>query len=213
MNLIKIVSLSLFLLIAGCETVKLGTLEKLGYEKREILTSRVEKAKDSQEEAKQQFQSALQEFQNLTQFNGGKLEDIYERLNDEYEASKKHSEAVSERIDSVEYVAEKLFSEWKSELKEYSRSDLRKKSEAQLIKTQKKYATLLKSMRKVEKSIQPVLSVFNDQVLYLKHNLNAQAIAALKNELATMKTNVNQLIAQMNTSISEANQFIQQMEN
>ncbi|TQV88463.1 DUF2959 domain-containing protein [Aliikangiella coralliicola] len=207
----KILVLSLLLFLVGCETVKLGTLEKLGYEKRDILTGRIEKAKDAQQDAKEQFKSALQEFQSVVKFDGGDLEALYERLNDEYEQSQQSAEEVSERIASVEYVAEKLFDEWKEELGQYSSADLRRKSEGQLSKTQRQYKKLMGAMKKAEKSIAPVLALFKDHVLFLKHNLNAQAIASMKNELKVVQNDVSRLISQMNQSINEADKFIAQM--
>jgi hypothetical protein len=41
-------------------------------------------------------------------------------------------------------------------------------------------------MRKAEKQINPVLGAFRDQVLFLKHNLNANAIAALQQEFSVI---------------------------
>ena len=67
-------------------------------------------------------------------------------------------------------------------------------------------------MKSAEAKIEPVLAVFKDQVLYLKHNLNAQAIASLKGELGSIKSDVSSLISAMEKSINEANAFIKTME-
>ena len=67
-------------------------------------------------------------------------------------------------------------------------------------------------MKRAERKIDPVLSAFHDQVLYLKHNLNAQAIASLQSELASIETDVAGLIKEMEASIVEANSFIDSME-
>lgn len=68
------------------------------------------------------------------------------------------------------------------------------------------------AMRKAEKTMYPVLDVLRDQVLFLKHNLNARAIASIKTELATVQRDVAALVTQMESSIAEANQFITQMQ-
>jgi hypothetical protein len=57
----------------------------------------------------------------------------------------------------------------------------------------------------------PVLSAFKDQVLFLKHNLNARAVASLSDTVKGIEGDVGRLIAEMNASIAEANQFIEQM--
>jgi len=66
-------------------------------------------------------------------------------------------------------------------------------------------------MKRAEKKMEPVLSAFRDQVLFLKHNLNAKAIASLQTELVSVEAEVNSLIRDMETSIKEANAFISAM--
>jgi hypothetical protein len=63
-------------------------------------------------------------------------------------------------------------------------------------------------MRRAEGKIEPVLSVFQDQVLFLKHNLNAKAVASLEHELAAMTVGVAGLITAMERSINRANDFV-----
>ncbi len=204
---------SLILLLAGCQTAYYGTMEKLGIHKRDILSDRVEEARDSQQQAKEQFKSALEEFSALTNFNGGDLEATYKRLNSEFEQSEEAAEAVHQRIAAVENVAEALFDEWQEELALYSSQKLRSSSEQKLRTTRQKYSQLLSTMKRAEKKIEPVLSVFRDQVLFLKHNLNAQAISSLKSELRGVESNVASLVAAMEKSIGEADAFIRTLDN
>ena len=63
-------------------------------------------------------------------------------------------------------------------------------------------------MRKIESNTEPVLAVFRDQVLFLKHNLNMQAISSLQQESASVEQDVAILISQMEASIAEAQSFI-----
>ncbi len=203
---------SLLFMLSGCQTAYYGTMEKLGIHKRDILSDRVEEARDSQQDAKEQFKSALEQFSALTNFNGGDLEEVYNRLNSEYEESDDAANAVHDRIEAVEDVAEALFDEWQDELGTYSNQNLRRSSERKLRATKQKYGQLLSAMKRAEKKIDPVLSVFHDQVLFLKHNLNAQAIASLKSELRGVQSNVSSLVAAMERSIGEADAFIKTLE-
>jgi hypothetical protein len=70
---------------------------------------------------------------------------------------------------------------------------------------------MLAAMRKAEKTMFPVLDVLRDQVLFLKHNLNARAIASIRTELGGVRRDVASLVKQMESSISEADQFISRM--
>jgi hypothetical protein len=198
--------------LAGCESAYYKTMETMGYHKRDIMVDRVSEARDAQEEAKEQFESALEKFNTVLGLKGGSLQEKYDQLKDEYEKSDAKAAAVRNRIAAVEDVAGDLFTEWQQELSQYTSSSLRQSSARKLRETQKKYAQLISAMKRAEKKIDPVLSAFKDQVLYLKHNLNAQAIASLQSELSSIETDVAKLIKEMETSINEANAFISSME-
>ena len=197
--------------LGGCKSVYYGTMERLGYHKRDLLVDRVQDARDAQEQAKEQFASALEQFSAVVGFEGGELEDTYKRLNTAFERSGDRAEAVHERIDEVEEVATALFREWEAELEDYTNDRLRRLSKQKLEQTQVRYATLIRAMRQAESKIDPVLAAFQDQVLFLKHNLNAQAVASLEDELVTVRTDVASLIEAMEASITEANDFIEAM--
>lgn len=203
--------LLLVLSLAACSSAYYATMEKVGIEKRDILVDRVEDARDAQDEASEQFASALDQFRSVVNFDGGDLEEVYDRLNSEYERSRGDAENVSERIDEVESVAEDLFEEWQNELAEFSRADLRRNSESLLKDTRRRYEQMMTAMRRAERSMEPVLEAFQDQVLALKHNLNARAIGALRNELGSIERETARLIAEMQKAIDEADSFIQSM--
>lgn len=196
------------MLLSACSTAYYGAMEKVGYHKRDILVSRVEKAKDSQQEAQQQFKSALERFESVVNLADTDLLKAYEKLNSEYEDSEEAANEVSERIDAVEDVATALFKEWRKEIGLYQNQTLKASSEKKLRETQARYKQMMQSMRAAESSMKPVLLALRDNVLFLKHNLNAQAVGALRSEFTGLKADINSLIAQMNRSIEHSNQFI-----
>ena len=205
--------------LTACETVVYDALEKVGYHKRDILIDRIDAAQASQTEGQEQFKSALDQFKSVINFDGGDLEvtyDLllevtYDLLNDEYEASVDAADAIHDRIDSVENVADALFDEWQEELEQYSNASLRRDSERQLKDTRRRYSKVLGAMRRAEKAIDPVLASLKDNTLYLKHNLNARAIASLKNELGTVDNDVNAPLTAMQQAINESNAFIDEL--
>jgi hypothetical protein len=196
---------------AGCAATYYRALETVGIEKREILVDRVENARDSQAEAKEQFATALDQYRALVAFDGGDLEDIYDRMNAEYEDSVDSADGVRERIDSVESVAEDLFAEWEDEIDEYSDDDLRRQSQRLLRETRNEYGDVVTAMHRAEAAMAPVLTLFNDQVLFLRHNLNARAIGALETELGTLERATAELITEMERAIDEASRFVEAM--
>ncbi len=199
--------------LAGCESTYYDAMEQFGIHKREILIDRIEDAQTAQEQGQEQFKDALEQFQAVVDFDGGDLEVIYNKLNSEYEDSVDAADTIRERIAGVESVAEALFSEWETELNEYSSAKLKRDSQRQLEQTRRRFTQLMSAMQKAERTIDPVLASLKDNVLYLKHNLNALAIASLKSELSTVNEDVTTLIEAMQTAINESSAFIDQMKN
>ncbi len=206
--LLILISLSL----SACASTYYDALEKVGIPKRDLMVTRVENARDSQTEAQEQFKSALEEFASVVQMQNTDLKTAYERLDAEYEDSKDAADEVSSRINKVESVSNALFKEWQEELDLYENANLRRSSEQKKQETERRYDELMGTMRKAEQSMQPVLKTFRDNVLFLKHNLNAQAIGALRSEFSGLESDILRLISDMNRSIEDSNRFIQELD-
>lgn len=209
----KVTVLSLFFLtLLGCQTAYYSAMEQVGIHKRDILVDRVGDARESQEDAQEQFKDALEQFRSVVSFDGGKLDALYNRLQGEYDDSVSAAEEVSTHIDKVEQVSEDLFEEWEEELAKYSNKKLRSQSASKLKETKSRYAELLRSLKRAEKRMPPVLSALQDNVLFLKHNLNARAVGSLKSEYKGIKNNIDLLIRDMEKAIAESDRFIKEME-
>jgi hypothetical protein len=200
------------LLFTGCRTTYYATMEKFGVHKRDILKENVEEARDEQKKAAEQFKDALTRLKELYNVDGGDLEKTYDKLKADFDRSEARAKMVRERIGKVETVSADLFKEWEKEIQEMQSSRLASQSREKLRATREKYESLHTAMKRAETSMDPVLLQFRDQVLYLKHNLNAQAIGALKGETLDIEKEIQQLIKDMNASIQEADSFIQGLE-
>ena len=199
------------LLICGCRTASYWAWEKVGVHKRDLLKKNVVAARDDQKAASEQFKDAMTRLKELTGFEGGNLEKTYNGLNKDYERSVARADAVHKRVKDVETVAGDLFTEWENEIKEISSADLRGKSNQQLRDTRQRYDELRTALKRAEQSMDPVLTRLHDQVLFLKHNLNAAAIASLKGESANIQTEIGKLLEDMNAAIAQADKFISSM--
>ena len=207
---------SLFLIfcglaLAGCESTYYSTMEKLGVEKRDILVDRIEETRDVQEEARQQFRDALEQYRAVVHFSGGDLEALYDRLREEYEASEAVAQKIGDRIRKVEDVSRDLFEEWERELDQIKSPALRQDSAARLKETRQRSDRLIRAMWRAEQSVHPILDSLRDQVYYLKHNLNARAVAELRGVLYDIDADVERLMSRMQQAINEANAFIRAM--
>ncbi len=194
--------------IVGCSSAYYGAWEKLGKHKRDLLKDNVEAARDEQAEAQEQFKDALTRLKELHDFDGGELEETYNALNDDYEECVDRADDVKSRIRKVDTVAEDLFEEWSTEIELISNAKFKADSSKKLRETRGKYGKLHSSMVRSEQRMDKVLVKFQDHVLYLKHNLNAQAIGGLDAEVVSIENDVQKLIADMTASIKEADAFI-----
>lgn len=206
--------------IAGCQSTidkavrntKYSAYEMIGVEKRDLLGKYVKDTKNAQEDTKEAFKDALDQLKKTYTFDGGKLERQYNALNSSYEETEKRANIVRKDIDKVEKVAADLFAEWKKEISEISTESLRSKSRAQLNDTQKRFSQLRTSLKGSEAKIQPVLTKLKDHVLYLKHNLNAKAVASLKGETVRIEAEIASLIKSIESSINESDVFIKDIQ-
>lgn len=200
------------MLLVGCQSAYYGAMEKVGIHKRDILVDRVDDARDAQADAQEEFKSALERLDEMLQIDGGELEAQYKALNSDYEASVAAAERVYDRIEAIDDVAQDLFDEWRDELEEYSNDSLRRQSERSLRDTERRYSALLQSMERAAATMDPVLDKLQDNVLYLKHNLNAAAVDAIRGEYRSLQADVAELIREMEAAIAESDAFIEAMQ-
>jgi len=198
-------------LLAGacaCDSIYYGLMEKVGVHKRDIMVDRVEEARDAQQEAKEQFLTAMDQFKSVVNFQGGDLEREYNKLAATLKKSEADAQAVRNRIKAVSDVSEAMFKEWRDEIKQYANENLRSSSQRKYDMTKAKYVALIGAMNEAEAKLEPALIPLRDQVLFMKHNLNAKAIAGLSEEVVTVQMNVDRLVIDMEAAIAQADSFI-----
>ena len=85
---------------------------------------------------------------------------------------------------------------------------LKQRSEAMLSDAKTRQAAYMRAMHSTEEKMTPVLAAFHDQVLFLKHNLNARAIGSLKETSTKISGDVDTLIQSIDSSMAEADRLI-----
>jgi len=216
---IVVAAVLVMLPVAGCRQAKEAAreqyytaLEKVGLEKREVLVKRVDNAREAQQKAEKQFRDALEEFKALVDYRGGELESRYEKLRGEYEDAKQRADTVHDKIRAVKNVATALFKEWETEIGKYTNAEMKRVSQRELAETRTRYEQLVVVMERAASRMDPVLAKLQDQVLFLKHNLNARALGSLSGTARSLELEVSGLIQQMQGSIAEAESYIKEMQ-
>ncbi|MDH3612168.1 MAG: DUF2959 domain-containing protein [Gammaproteobacteria bacterium] len=201
----------LLIALSGCSSVQYSALEKVGIHKRDLLVDNVEDARDAQTETSEQLVTAYEELKALIGFEGGELEEKYERLSKEVERSQDATDELDEQLSDIDRISEDLFEEWEAELDLYNSASLRADQQQKLTVARRQFSTMRGRMQKARNRVDPVMAVLNDNVLFLKHSLNAQALAALRGQAAVLEGQIDALIRDMQAAIEEADAFIARM--
>ena len=210
MNLARIAFAAsvLSLTLVACQSAYYGALETVGIEKRDVLVDRVATARKAQAQAQEAYVDALDAFRAVVAFDGGDLERTYNRLKGKAEGARAQATTLGSRIDAVDSVATALFKEWEKELAQYRDANLRARSREQLAQTKSRSAQVLAAMRRAQASFEPALARLEDQVLFLKHNLNASAIGSIKDELPRVQADAERLKRDIEAAVAEADKFL-----
>lgn len=210
-----LIGASSLLAAPGCSAVRsqyYNAWEYFGYDKRERLIDYVQDASESQNEAKDEFVNALDRFKALTDFDGGELEATYNELNNSFLSAEAKAAEVNDRIDSIENASEALFDEWEDDIALIEGDPkLTRSSEQLLERTRGSLDEVVTSMNRAADSMDPILTKLRNRVIYLKGQLNAQAIASLRDVELDLTSEIDDLVAEMEASIAEADRFIAEM--
>ena len=199
---------ALLLGLASCQVAYYAAMEQFGIEKRDLLKKAVSAVRSEQKDAGKEFQDALTQLKALYGFHGGDLEKGYNKFKSEYEDCDAQAKNVSSRIKEMDRVARDLFREWEKEIGEIGTPALAADSRMKLSTTRQRFETLSANLHASESSMTPVLRQFHDQVLYLKHNLNAAAIGSLRTSADGIQADIQSLLARLDQSMREADAFI-----
>jgi hypothetical protein len=200
------------LLATACSSAYYGALDRLGYEKRHILRDRVEESRDDQQAVQEEFQTTFDLYKQVTGYQTGELERFYRKMEAQLERSEDKAQNVRERIASIEQVSGDLFAEWEAEIGQISSADRRRQDRVRLRATRTRCDEMLRVMKRAAAKMDPVLTAFRDEVLYLKHNLNASAIDALSGSTAEIQRDIDALIREMQASMAETQRFLDALE-
>ena len=195
----------------GCQSIYYEAMEVFGEEKRDLLRSELKGFVGDQEEAGRAFTSALDRVKSLTSFDGGNLEREYDRLKDAYDDAESAAEQIDDRIEEIDTVANDLFDEWEDELTLMRSKTLKDTSRRKLRESRNRFRQTQRMMLASRKAMGKVLPVFQDHVLFLKHNLNAAAVGSLGASMIHVEKDIKELQRSIEASIREAQRYIETM--
>lgn len=210
--LVAVLALGVAAPLAGCRSTYYSAWEMFGREKRDLLRSALKGMVGDQQDAGETFTTALDRVKALNGFQGGNLESEYDKLKGSYDDAVASASQIDARTKDIENVAGDMFREWEGEIGQMQSPDLKSSSRRKLDETRARYERAHASMLESRARMQPALSLLNDHVLYLKHNLNAAAIGSLAQSMVGIERSVGELQTSLESSIREAQSFLATME-
>ncbi|MBB6428381.1 DUF2959 family protein [Algisphaera agarilytica] len=196
---------------SGCTSTYVAAWKQLGWESRDLLVDQVQDTRSRQEAAKVEFTSALDQFRATYEFDGGELEDAYKKLQKSYDRCYAQADDFRDEIGGVKRLGAVFFKEWESDIEEQTVPEYKKAMIKQRDDTQASFDAMVAKMDEAADKMDPVLESFKGRVIFLKSSLNAQALATLQENADELVDGIEALIAEMNQSIAEADEFIAAM--
>lgn len=195
----------------GCTSTYVSAMKKFGYETRDLLVDQVGDTRSRQEATKEQFASALEQFKATFNYDGGDLEAAYNKLQKDYDRCVAQADDLQDEIAGMKRLGTAMFNEWEDDIELQTVPEYKKAMIKQRKDTLKAYDEMVAKMDDAAAKMDPVLEGFEGRVLFLKSSLNAQAIASLQTNADELIDGIEVLIAEMNKSIAEADEFIAAM--
>lgn len=199
------------LFLCSCTTVYYKSWELLGREKRDLLSSNIESLKGDQEDAKEEFSDVLERMR--LEYVGEKqsLAETYSDLKSDYDDIKDEVDDVTSRLNRVDALAKALFKEWLVEANEFDSTEYRRKSLAKRGQTMRSFNKYMKSTRKIEAGMNQSLKALQDEVIFLKHNLNSQIVSQFNVKLANIEKDMEKIIVKIEKSIQGTDSYIKEI--
>ncbi len=194
--------------LASCKQRYYTAQGKSGNEKRDRLVEQLRKGREEQEKAKAQYQATLAALQAAPDKSPGKPDELYTKFKQEVGATARRAKTVSDQIAAIEQASGDMFAEWERELAAMHNGELKNKSIILVRKTREQCGALIGQMKAVEAKAQTVLKEFEDQVLFLEHNMDGEAVSSVRTKANSMDAEVKSLAGDIEASTREADAFI-----
>jgi hypothetical protein len=130
---------------------------------------------------------------------------LYKDLQREMAGTEKRRAEIATRAGAMALEADILFKKWEASTAAIESESLRKRSEERLTKTKASYAEIRASGDKAAGLYTPVMKTLADQVTYLGHDLNPDAVASLKPDADKLNKNVHELVKAIDDTITTTN--------
>lgn len=184
-----------------------------GHQRTAEHIKKIERADKEMNEARKQVGKALEAYGTLLGEQEEHRRSAYKDLVKALERCEEMSKELRERREDMDKQAEKFFKDWKKSLKDIKSSDLESRSERRLEDTRERYRRVSDRWREMRERYQPVTSRLEDQVVYLGHDLNADATSSLEQDAREVQAEADALFRAMDEFEAEAQGYVSSLQS
>jgi hypothetical protein len=159
-------------------------------------------------ETKVQLMKTMDVYNALLADDATDRKKLYKNLQKEMDNTEQRRLKIGEEAAKMQTEADTLFAQWGESAAAIDNPDLRKRSEERLEATKASYAEIEAVGQKAADLYAPFMKDLQDQITYLGHDLNAEAVASLKPEAAKLNEKAKTLTRSLDDTISTANEKI-----
>jgi len=156
-------------------------------------------------DTKLQLTKTMDVYNSLFADDADNRKKIYNNIQKEMENTEKRRGKIVEEAAKMNAEADALFKDWTNSTAAIESPDLRKRSEERLNATKASYAEIGTAAKKAGDIYGPFMKALQDQVTFLGHDLNPDAVASLKPDAAKLNERADQLIKSIDDTIGTAN--------
>jgi len=191
---------------AGCASNKPGA----GLVQVDQLVTSIEKVHTSSEMAQQRVTESLAALRSLVALDfGDDVVGAYAKTEIALAESTRQLGAFDEDVQEMKSMAEPVFKKWAEDLDSFTNLEMRLKSQNRLAQTRQRYDAIVLSVEPTQAAFAALHQQISDCALFLKHDLNAAACAALRPDVEALSMATDQLDEQLAKCQSAAKDYVE----
>ena len=192
-------------------TIGVGSAQDEGVKQVEQLIKKANAGVESINDTKLQLQKTMEAYNAVLAPDVKDRRDAYKKLQKEVATTEKKRAMVSTRNGEMNVEAGRLFKNWEGSTAAIQDPALRQRSQERLAVAKKRYSEIQANGQGAASLYTPFMKALQDQVTYLGHDLNPEAVATLKPEADKLNAQAKELYSAIDKTTAAANNNISQL--
>ncbi|MFO1053123.1 MAG: DUF2959 family protein [Planctomycetota bacterium] len=183
--------------------------DRPGVAKVEDLVARVERLHVEVELSREAMTTAVQALRGvaLPSLSGDKVE-AFRNLNAVAATSRERASTLREALVATRVAADPVFEQWRAQLDGIASASVRARSEERLRSTRERYEAITQAVAPAVEDFDALNRTVNDLALFLDHDFNPTAVAAIHDDLVALDRDASTLDGRFERSLGAAQAYL-----